>query len=195
LTLSVVAMFVGVAALLGALDVVEVDVEVVGAIALALLGTGLIVSAWYGRARGLIPLAVLVSLALTVVAVVDTPLEGGIGERDYHPTTRAELDDEYRLAIGSMTLDLRDVPFAAGVTAVEASVGIGELEVLVPSDVRIDVRGEAGIGRVVLFGASDDGTSVVSDEITTGSATRELRLELRTGIGQVQVAHTEGGLR
>jgi predicted membrane protein len=87
-----------------------------------------------------------------------------------------------------MTLDLRDVRFTSEPTEVTASVGIGELEVLVPTDVRVDVHAEAGAGRVVLFGESDGGTGVVRDDTIGGSRTRVLRLDLRTGIGETSVS-------
>ena len=107
LTVSAVAMFAGITALLASVDVLDVDVEVAGAIALGIIGIGLVVSAWFGRARGLVPLAVLLTIALSAVAVIDTPIEGGIGDRDYRPASLAQLEDEYRLAIGSMRLDFR----------------------------------------------------------------------------------------
>jgi hypothetical protein len=187
LTVSVVALFAGITALLATLDVLDVDVEVAGAIALGIVGVALIVSAWFGRARGLVPLAVLLSLALGVVAVIDTPIAGGIGDRDYRPASLAQLDDEYRLAIGSMTLDLRAVPLRAGITEVEASVAIGQLEVLVPPDVTVEVHAETGVGRVALFGVADGGISVERDDTARASGARVLRLDLRTGIGETTV--------
>jgi phage shock protein PspC (stress-responsive transcriptional regulator) len=188
LTLSVVTVFAGIVALLAMFDAVEVDLEVVGAIVLGLFGVALVVSARYGRAGGLIPFAILLTLALSVVAIIDAPLTGGIGERDYEPSSVAEVDDEYRLAIGSMTLDLRDVRFTSEPTEVTASVGIGRLEVLVPTDARVDVHAEAGAGRVVTFGESDGGTGIVRDDTTGTSRTRVLRLDVRTGIGETSVS-------
>ena len=48
---------------------VDFDAEVAGAIALGIVGVGLVVSAWFGRARGLVPLAVLSRSGSSVVAV------------------------------------------------------------------------------------------------------------------------------
>ena len=157
-------MFAGVTALLASTGVLDVDIEVAGAIALGIVGTGLVVSAWFGRARGLVPLAILITIALGVVALIDTPLEGGIGDRNYRPASVRELEDEYRLAIGTMRLDLRDAPLRVGITDVTASVGIGELQVVVPADVTVEVHGEAGVGRVAVFGAAEGGVAVERDD-------------------------------
>ena len=212
LTVSALAVFAGVTALLASTGVLDVDLEVAGAIALGIVGTGLVVSAWFGRARGLVPLAILITIALGVVALIDTPLEGGIGDRSYRPASVRELEDEYRLAIGTMQLDLRDAPLRVGITDVTASVGIGELHVLVPADVTVEVHAEAGVGRVAVFGAAEGGVAVERDDTarppgeTSGAGTgaRVLRLDLRTGIGDLNVERTptavpvpsdSGGLR
>jgi hypothetical protein len=186
LTISVVCCYAGVVALLAALDVVTVDLQVAGAIALAIIGGGLLLSAWFGRARGLVFLAVVLTAALAIVALVDTPIEGGIGDRDHRPTTRAALESEYRLAIGDMTLDLRAVPLPVGTTEVDATVAIGELVVYPPDDVTVEVHAETGIGEVSVFGEQDGGTSVERNDVVRDGA-RVLRLDLRTGIGRTHV--------
>jgi hypothetical protein len=192
LTLSVLLVFAGVIALLSALDAVDLDALVVGAIALGIVGVALVVSAWFGHARGLVGLAVPLTIALGILAAIDAPFAGGIGDRDHHPQTAAQLEPEYRLAIGQMTLDLRDVQPRPGITEVEASVAIGELVVLVPDDVTVDVRAEAGIGEVDVFGEVDGGTSVERTDIARAGAPT-LRLDLRTGIGRVAVEQFRTG--
>ena len=177
---------VGVVALLASLGVTSPDAEVVGAVALGIVGVALVVSAWVGRARGLVFLAVALAIGLGIVAAIDTPIEGGIGDRDYRPATIAQLESEYRLAIGSMTIDLRDVPIRTGTTEITASVAIGELVVLVPNDVTVDVHAEAGIGQVSVFGEVDSGTGVEQTDIERAGV-RVLQLDLRTGIGQARV--------
>jgi phage shock protein PspC (stress-responsive transcriptional regulator) len=186
LTVSVALCFVGVVALLTSIDAISIDPEVAGAIALGILGAALVLSAWFGRARGLIFLAVPLAIGLGVVALIDTPLEGGVGDRDYRPETLAQLESEYRLAIGSMTIDLRDVPIHTGTTDVDASVAVGELVVLVPRDVTVEVHSEVGAGQVDVFGEDDNGTSVERDDVARAGP-RVLQLDLRTGIGRTRV--------
>ena len=186
LTVSALLCLVGIVALLASLGVTSLDAEAVGAVALGIVGVALVVSAWVGRARGLVFLAVPLAIGLGVVAAIDSPIEGGIGDRDYRPETIAQLESEYRLAIGSMTIDLRDVPIRTGTTEIAASVAIGELVVIVPDDVTVDVHAEAGIGEVSVFGEVDSGTAVERTDIERAGV-RVLQLDLRTGIGQARV--------
>ena len=64
-------------------------------------------------------------------------------------TTRAvspPSTTSYELGIGSLKLDLRDVDFSGRTKSVDASIGIGELKVWVPDDVRVVIDEELSIG-------------------------------------------------
>ncbi len=143
-------------------------------------------STWYGRARGLIGLGALMTAVLTLTSFVNVPLEGGIGDRDYRPVNSAELESVYRLAIGQMTLDLRDMPFEDGVTEIEASVAMGELRVEVPSDVTVEVRAHVQAGDIEVFGDDENGWDVdVNRRVGTGE--QVVRLDLKVGTGHIWV--------
>ena len=83
--------------------------------------------------RALLTLAlILLSLVILAtaaffgaVAVTGVPLTGGIGQRVVQPTTPAELQPSYRMAIGNLTVDLTHVPLGAGTRTVSASVAVG----------------------------------------------------------------------
>ena len=105
-------------------------------------------------------LVVVVAATLfTAEAVSGVPLRGGIGDARWQPTSAAQLHSQYRLAIGNMTLDLRNVSFPPGTTHVTASVGIGHLEVDVPAGTSVSVSAHSGIGQVQVFGQGDSGVS------------------------------------
>lgn len=152
---------------------------------LILVGVTLMLAAGSGPHGGLVTLGI----ALTVVLVsssafsvlADVPFTGGVGESDLTPTT---LEDEYRWAVGSMTLDLTEATFDG--QTIEASVGIGELIVILPTDA-VTVDAGAGIGEVVVFGANQSGLSVELVVASPEGTTAELHLTLRVGIGKVEV--------
>jgi predicted membrane protein len=186
----------GVTSFLQALEVVEVNLTVALAIATCAVGAVLALSAWVGRARGLILLGLLLVAATAVSSTIDVPLRGGIGEARYRPTFVGDVRDEYELAIGHMYLDLRDVAPQPGETVdVNASVGIGRLEVRVPSSARIEVDAHTGAGSLLLFGRHYDGwhrdarRTVEGDSRTTGV----LHLKLRVGAGEVDVHRFQPG--
>ena len=94
-------------------------------------------------------------------------------------------------------LDLRDVAPGPGETVnVNASVGIGRLQVNVPSSARIEVDAHTGAGSILLFGRHDDGwhrdviRSVDGDPGARGGV---LHLKLRVGAGEVDVHRFQPG--
>ena len=66
--------------MLQALDVVDVNVTVALAVATCVVAAALVLSAWVGRARGLIFLGLLLVGATAVSSAIDVPLRGGFGE-------------------------------------------------------------------------------------------------------------------
>ena len=105
------------------------------------------------------------------------------------PTVARDIEAEQHLAMGQLTLDLRDAPFPEGTTEMEATVALGELVVQVPDDVRVVVHAEAGMGRVEVFGIEDEGVSPEVDATAPApsSGGRTLELDVRVGMGEVDV--------
>lgn len=189
MTLSALLILAGAAWLVDLTGIANVDVAVVFALALAVVGIALLASAWYGRARGLIALGILLAFVVAGFGVIDVPLRGGIGAPTYRPDTLAAVDSSYELAIGRMEIDLRGVDFGDQQRSVRATVGIGDLDVLVPEGVRVVVDGHAGAGSVSAFGRRTQTccpTDVwrVSPGIAGGGT---LRIDAKVGAGTVEI--------
>jgi phage shock protein PspC (stress-responsive transcriptional regulator) len=129
--------------------------------------------------------ATLVAAAAAFMAVFDVHLGRGIGERDYVVTSAQELDDSYRLGIGTLDLDLSRVRLPVGETHLEARVDVGDLRVIVPAHVSLRAHGEAKVGDVRIIGAHDDGRNADVDVSETG--TRVLVLDGHVGVGSIRV--------
>ena len=114
------------------------------------IGAALCVAAFVGGARWLVLPALIVAIPLGFVAAAGIDADGGVGDRDYRPTSLAEMRDGYKLGIGELRVDLRDVDLPAGRTPLELNMGIGSVRVLVPEDVCVasDMRVGAGYARV-----------------------------------------------
>jgi len=126
---------------------------------------------------------------LGAVALSGVPLTGGIGQRVWQPSSIAQLQPDYRTAIGSMTVDLTHVAFGPTTTRVTASVGAGLLVVDVPAGVVVDVSAHSGIGSVSYGPAGEQsfespGTSASS---IFGLPRPQLDLTAEVGIGQVRL--------
>jgi len=187
LTCSVLLIGVGVVTLLDDSGTTHLTAAEILAGALCLVGLALVLSAWFGRARGLVPLGIVLLIATLPAATIDVPLTGGTGNREYLPTSRVELRSTYQMGIGRLDVDLRDVPLAGRTTRLRAQLGIGNLVVDVPSTVRVVVSAHAGAGAVLLFGGDEGGWPAQQTRTVVGTGAGELDLDLRVGAGAVQV--------
>jgi phage shock protein PspC (stress-responsive transcriptional regulator) len=136
--------------------------------------------------------AVLVLVPLTLLFAVSVPLSSGVGHRDVSPASIAGVDRSYELGIGNLGIDLADVRFPVGVTRVKAHVGIGELYVVVPRGVTVELDGRAQVGDVRLLGRDSDGTHVEQQLVERTGSGRVLALDARVGLGQVRVERAGG---
>jgi len=165
-TLSLAVLVTGVLVSLDVTGVLDLAPVVVPGVALAILGAGILIGAWAGRARWLLWFAIPTLLVTVVASFVPADLgarmrlgvENGVGERSWSPTTVLEAQRPHNLGIGSAQLDLSDLAIPAGITVVpvEASVGLGELVVIVPDDVRVVVDAGVGLGELRLDGVPRD---------------------------------------
>lgn len=181
IVLGIVLLLAGVGWLLQALDVVDVPWQVALSASLVLVGAAILA---VGRHGGLIAIGVTLTVILALASVLDVPFRGGVGERSYGPTSVTELREEYTLAVGQMTVDLSAMGTALAGRRIEASVGIGQLVVVVPAGAQVRVEGRAGAGEVVLFGRGHSGVNV--EEVAGGPAP-QADLEAAVGLGQVEV--------
>jgi hypothetical protein len=192
LTLSLATLLTGVLLALRLSGVDALTAPRIIAVALLVVGGGLLVGAWVGRARWLIAVGLVLALALGMsVAARDAGFENGLGERTWTPVG----DASYELGAGEAVLDLSSLP-ARGSYDVDAEVGVGRLLVLVPRDVRVSGEAQAGVGEVLqVLGDGrrrvlnpDDDTDVrkrFSFPGETGGPSVELDLEV--GMGQIEV--------
>lgn len=194
LAISLLLIGAGVTSLLQATGAVDVNLTVALAIATVFVGGALVVSSWFGRARALILVGILLVAATSIASALDVPLRGGIGDRSYQPVQLAELQHPYRLAIGHLLIDLRRLPLPARqTTTVEAQLGIGQLEVDVPNSMQVAVDAHAGAGSLMLFGHETGGWDVHDTRATTGDTRGSLQLKLKVGAGQVRVRRFAAG--
>ncbi|HMA46785.1 MAG TPA: PspC domain-containing protein [Frankiaceae bacterium] len=182
-TLSLLAVALGVTT---ALDVGTTQML---AVATGVVGAGLLVGAWYGRARWLALLGIPLALATVVASTLPVDVRGGAGTRTFRPVDTAAISPAYRLGAGEVTLDLGGVVFGRSArTAVE--VGAGQVRVLVPPRVDVTVRARAGIGQTQVLGSRDAGLGVdrtSTDDGPDGPGGGQLDLTASVGVGQVEV--------
>ncbi len=162
---------------------------VVAALVIA-AGVMLIAGAFVGGVRWLIPPALSLALAVGFVAAAGIDFDGGVGERDYRPASANELREGYRLGMGELVVDLRDLELPSGDTRVNLDVGIGEARLIVPEDVCVASAADIGIGGVDVFGRDNGGIDVDWDDRPRAATGRSrVVVSADVGVGALVVRH------
>ena len=130
-------------------------------------------------------------IALGLIVIAASPLEAigdGIGRQEHRPTSPLEVEDPYQLGIGSLELDLTALQVSQDLD-MHAEVGIGELVVIVPEGLAIEIDAAVQAGEIVVFGDSADGTDVSTTYTSAGfsGAAATATLELDVLLGTVKV--------
>ncbi len=132
-------------------------------VALLVVGLGLVATAFVpGRTArgGLIALGVVLSLAMAVASSVPWTSGAGVGDRDYRPTSVAEVRDRYEHGAGDLTVDLSriDVDDIDEPLRIEVDHGVGDLDVILPREADVRIELDTGVGQTQVFdGGSSDG--------------------------------------
>lgn len=189
-TLALVALAMGI---LGTVDLAGADVvaSAYPALALTVVSVMLVVGSFWGRAGGL----VLLALIAAAVTVGTTANESWSTERVRHtPTSAAEVRTHYELRQGDLVVDLSRVGDVENLDGrrVQADIGAGRLEVVVPDDVNVRVDADVGVGAQRVLGERERGGLGVSHSyaVAADDATAEtpvLRLDLDAGMGEIVV--------
>jgi phage shock protein PspC (stress-responsive transcriptional regulator) len=154
------------------------------------VGVALVVGSFLGGARWLVIPALVLAVPLALVAAAGIDVEGGVGERDYHPTRVAELKDGYQLGIGDLRLDLRDLDLPAGRTDLKADLGVGELQVLVAEDVCVASAARVGVGYVQVLERANGGLDIDwRSSPVENPGVKRLVIDADVGIGAIHVGH------
>ena len=192
LTMALLLVFAGGAIVGEQSDWWDVDPAVYGGIVLAIVGVALIVSAFFGRARGLIFVGILVLPVAWFLAAIDLEWHDGAGERTDVVDSIDELEDAYLFGFGDYEVDLSDVDFTGTDRTIEVGLTMGELTVWVPDTVTVDVETYARAGEVEIIERTgvqvyDDGFPAEADHVLEGSGDGVLHLDVEVGFGAIDV--------
>ncbi len=112
-----------------------------------LAGAALLAATLKGGARAFVAPAVVAVVLGASVTAAGTRLEGGVGDASFTTTDATDGSLVVRRAVGDVTVDLRRLDTSRPVTVV-ASVGMGELRLGVPDDVRLTLDARVGSGSI-----------------------------------------------
>lgn len=160
------------------------------ALALAVVGTMLVVGAWFGRPGGLIALGIVAVLWLLGASATEMRFDD---ERvTSAPTSAAGVDDRYAFTAGATHLDLSGIEDLEGLDgrSIEIEGNAGDIVVTLPADVDVDVRATIqGAGEVTVLGERRNGLGVVGIDrsIDGGQDVPAFDLDLGLVVGNIEV--------
>src|SRR4051812_38466887 len=171
-------VLIALAAALGTATGVGFAAAIGGGVAVAVIsicaGLGLIAAGLLGGPRWLILPVIVLVLPLAVVSAADLDLTGGVGHKEFRPASVAAIRPEYRIGMGQVDLDLRNVKLPAGRTAVNVSVGIGEARVRVPAGVCAATDADIVLGAADIPNRADQGSDIAIHEPERSAVTPQL---------------------
>jgi hypothetical protein len=165
--------------------------------ALLVVGLGLVAAAFStGRTAkgGLVTLGIVLSLALLFASAEPwRGMRGGVGDRTVVPTTAEDVAARYSLGFGDTRLDFGriDVSDLAEPIGTHVDAGVGDLDIVVPTDADVQIDVDAGLGSISLFedGVSDGGLFPGRGAGSwVGDDDPELVITIDAGVGDVEVS-------
>lgn len=129
------------------------------AVALAVVGVGLLIGTFFGRGGPLIAIGILLAIALAIGSIFPS---GRVGAQQPTPTVAAEVRSHYKHGVGLLELDLTEVsdPDALLGRTISLDAGIGQTTVIVPEGLNVALLADLKAGELRLLGRDDDGTDL-----------------------------------
>jgi phage shock protein PspC (stress-responsive transcriptional regulator) len=192
LTSGFAMIALSVAVLLDGLGAISLDVGRFPAITLVVLGAGLLVGAWRGRARGAIVLGVLILPVALVMSLIHLPFGGEIASRTVYPRTADPFPTTQRLFAGNLFINLLRADLAGSTHRLDVEVGVGTVQLMVPPEVTIHLVADVGMGRLGVPGYPDRvGVDAVRDVTLPGKpGGGALIVRIEEGIGGIDVVRS-----
>jgi phage shock protein PspC (stress-responsive transcriptional regulator) len=184
--------------------------HIVGSV-LAVLGLGMVAGAFVRGGRGLIALAVPLSVAGLALTMVSPGGYAGIGDVTAQPTSIRQLQPVYERSVGNVTVNLTSLPATPELPEtpelpgtpglpeppdprpirVRANADLGNVEVIVPATADVTLRCGADRGNAECLGREASGLDAHVPEFTDlgtdGEGGLKIEVTAEAGTGNVEV--------
>lgn len=189
--LTIGAMLVGLGALaiLDNIDSLPIDAQPRHYLALAvtILGVGLLIGAVVGRARWLIIIGLILVPTLIFSPAFEYDWNTDTFDRVVRPATFEQLDDNYSSDVGQMRIDLTALDWNGQVVDLVADLDIGQLKIVVPADVGLFGTADVNIGSVHTRQRTSAGMGNPTIEFQDPGTAGEVHLDAHVDIGDVDI--------
>jgi len=192
LTVGAMMVALGMMGVFDAMGAIRPTSRHYAAIAVLVIGFGLMFGTIYGRSRGLIVLGVLLLPVLALGAIADYRFGSTWEYLNVTPASVGELQPSYRIASGNISIDLSEVEFRGETASLDVDTGVGNIYVYVPPGVAVDASANAILGEVGVGGSRSSGLGAEVVHTVDGDAGR-LVIDADVRIGSVEVYYRDVG--
>jgi hypothetical protein len=191
LTVSLAAFALGVVVLIDVAGA-HVPASTYFATPLAVVAAGLVLGAWYGRARGLIGLGVVLTVLLAIAAALEGwNLTGTHDSVNWRPAGFEQVAPGYRIGVGDAVLDLSAVNFTGHTATIQVHLSMGNLDIVLPSTVDVEVHSTVKVGDATVLGQEwggiGQGEHIVTDTGADGPGGGHLTITAVVNVGDLEV--------
>lgn len=153
ITIGVILVGLGVLAILDNITMFNLEPQPrhYMALAVTILGLGLVAGGFIGRARWLILLGVVMVPTMLFSPVFEYNWNSDNFDRTISPASFAELEGSYSIDVGNLVVDLRQLPWDGQSIDLDLSVDAGNIEVIVPDGVGLVGEASLDVGQVTVL--------------------------------------------
>ncbi|MGC2241679.1 MAG: PspC domain-containing protein [Acidimicrobiia bacterium] len=189
ITLGVILIGLGVLAILDNIPEIAIAAEPrhYMALAVTILGLGLMVGGFAGRARWLILVAVVLVPTMLFSPVFEYNWNSDDFDRSVTPVTFTDLDDTYQIDVGSLSIDLTQLPWDGEDVDLLARVDAGEIDIWVPENVAVVGSAQVDVGHVAGFGRESSGLGSPNLVFDHGGTDGTIHLDASVDVGDIQI--------
>lgn len=154
---------------------------------LAVIGSGLVIGAFVGRARWLIAPGLLLLPIVVASSFVEIPFDGSVIVESITvtPSIQSDVLDRYDIETGEFTLDLSAVDFTSS-DSVIVDMAAGELRIVLPVDLETVIDARVGVGAISGIAGNSEGIGITRTTELQGSD-GPLELEIELGAGELRI--------
>ncbi len=155
------------------------------------LGVGLLVGAFVGRAKWTVLLGLPLIPILVLASAIGMPLIGRYEGVSVAPTNAGALKPSYVRTGGSLRFDLTRLPKASRPAAVHAELGVGQISVTTNPCVPVEITAHANLGSIHFSDyVGTKGSTVAGPNVSDAFHMKgpdPVRLDLSVGLGSIDV--------
>ncbi len=191
LTIGFILLGLGVMAVLDNMPGLAIEPEPRHYLALAvtILGIGLLVGGFVGRARWLI----LVGVIMIPITLSSQAFEYRWNSDEFQladsPSSFEEVDDSYQMDVGNLRLDLTGLPWDGREIELDIAVDAGNVEIILPPGVGVIGSAEVSVGRVSGMGQEASGLGDPSLQFNAPGPRGTVDLDAQVDIGNIDISH------